>query len=99
MIWVILCKDKPNSHKKRMEVIDEHRKYLSTKPIKTLLSGPLTDISGIKMNGSFFMVEASSEDEIKKFQINDPIYKAGIWSEITISPFIKRVDNLSPIVK
>ena len=74
-------------------------KYLSTKPIKTLLSGPLTDISGTKMNGSFFMVEASSEDEIKKFQIYEQIYKAGIWSEITISPFIKRIDNLSPIVK
>ena len=30
MIWVILCKDKPNSFKKRMDVIDEHRKYLSS---------------------------------------------------------------------
>ena len=54
MIWVILCKDKPNSHEKRMEVIDEHRKYLSTKPIKTPLSGPLTDISGTKMNCFFY---------------------------------------------
>ena len=33
--------------------------------------------------------------EIKDFQINDPIYKAGVWDEITISPFNKRVDNLS----
>ena len=84
MIWVILCKDKPNSYKKRMEIIDEHRLYLSTNPIKTLLSGPLTDISGKTMNGSFFMVEADTKDEIKKFQNNDPIFKAGIWDEITI---------------
>ena len=41
------------------------------------------------------MVEANSEDEIKHFQVNDPIYKAGIWDEIIISPFNKRVDNLS----
>ena len=34
-------------------------------------------------------------EEIKDFQINDPIYKAGVWDEITISPFNKRVDNLS----
>jgi hypothetical protein len=99
MIWVIFCKDKENSYEKRMSVIDEHRKYLSTNPIKTLISGPLTDKNGELMNGSFFMVEASSEEEIKKFQVNDPIYKAGIWSEITISPFNKRVDNLSPIIK
>ena len=95
MIWVILCKDKPNSLKKRMDVIDEHRKYLSTNPIKTLLSGPLTNVAGDIMNGSFFMVEAETIQEIKDFQINDPIFRAGVWDEITISPFNKRVDNLS----
>ena len=95
MIWVILCKDKANSYKKRMDVIDEHRKYLSTDPIKTLVSGPLTNESGNLMNGSFFMVEADNIEEIKKFQSNDPIYKAGVWDEIIISPFNKRVDNLS----
>ena len=47
------------------------------------------------MNGSFFMVEAETIEEIKDFQINDPIYKAGVWDEITISPFNKRGDNLS----
>ena len=78
MIWIILCKDKPNSYDKRMAIIDEHRRYLYTNPIKTLLLGPLTDILGMVMNGSFFMVEASLENEIKEFQTNDPIYKAGI---------------------
>ena len=97
MIWVILCKDKPNSFKKRMDVIDEHRKYLSSNPIKTLISGPLTNVSGTLMNGSFFMVEAENIEEIKEFQYNDPIYKAGIWGKIIISPFNKRVDNLSKI--
>ena len=95
MIWVILCKDKANSYQKRMDVIDEHRKYLSTDPIKTLISGPLTNEPGDLMNGSFFMVEADNIEEIKEFQFNDPIYKAGVWDEIIISPFNKRVDNLS----
>ena len=66
MIWVILCKDKPNSLDKRMKIIDEQRAYLSTNPIKTLISGPLTDKEG-NMNGSFFMVEASNEEEIRVF--------------------------------
>ena len=43
----------------------------------------------------FFMVEADNEEEIKVFQHNDPIFKVNIWDEIIISPFIKRVDNLS----
>ena len=72
MIWIILCKDKPNSLNARLKIIDEHRAYLSTNPIKTLISGPLTDKEG-NMNGSVFMVEARSEEEIKVFQHNDPI--------------------------
>jgi len=99
MIWVILCKDKPNSFEKRMGIIDEHRRYLARHPIKILISGPLTDISGNVMNGSFFMVEAETENEVKEFQSNDPIFKAGVWDQITISPFNKRVDNLSKIWK
>ena len=95
MIWIIVCKDKVGSLSRRMAVIEEHRKYLSTNPIKTLVSGPLTDFDGETMNGSFFMVEADNEEEIRVFQRNDPIFKANIWDEITISPFNKRVDNLS----
>ena len=90
MIWVILCKDKPNSLNERMKIIDEHRAYLSTNPIKTLLSGPLTDKEG-NMNGSFFMVEANSEEEIKVFQHNDPIFKANIWDEIIISEYLAKI--------
>ena len=56
MIWIIVCKDKVGSLSRRMAVIEEHRKYLSTNPIKTLVSGPLTDFEGETMNGSFFMV-------------------------------------------
>ena len=64
MIWIIVCKDKADALKRRMAVIDEHRKYLSTNPIKTLVSGPLTDLDGETMNGSFFMVE---EMKFQKF--------------------------------
>ena len=56
MIWVILCKDKPNSFEKRMAIIDEHRRYLARHPIKTLISGPLTDVSGKVMNLSLIHI-------------------------------------------
>tara|TARA_B100001109_G_scaffold221948_1_gene193642 strand:- start:425 stop:697 length:273 start_codon:yes stop_codon:yes gene_type:complete len=46
MIWIIVCKDKVGALPRRMAVIEEHRKYLSTNPIKTLVSGPLTDFDG-----------------------------------------------------
>ena len=95
MIWIIVCKDKEDSLSKRMAIIDKHREYLSFNPIKTLISGPLTHTDGKTMKGSFFMVEADDISEIHEFQRNDPLYHADVWEEILISPFNKRVDNLS----
>ena len=54
MIWIVLCKDKENAYEKRMSVLEEHRKYLSTNPIRTLLSGPLMDKNNNMMNGFFY---------------------------------------------
>lgn len=95
MIWIILCEDKEDALSKRLKVIDEHRKYLSTNPIKTLISGPLIKTDGKTMQGSFFMIEADDISEIHEFQKNDPLFHADVWGKITISPFNKRVDNLS----
>ena len=53
MIWIILCKDKENAYEKRMSVIEEHRNYLSTNPIKTLLSEPMMDKNNNMMNDFF----------------------------------------------
>ena len=79
MIWIVLCKDKENAYEKRMSDIEEHRSYLSTNPIKTLLSGPLMDKNNNMMNGSFFMVEAETEEEIHEFQKNNSIYKSAFF--------------------
>ncbi len=95
MIWIIVCEDKEGALPKRMAVIDEHRKYLSSNPIKTLVSGPLIHTDGKTMKGSFFMVEANELSEIQEFQRNDPLFKADVWDKVLISPFNKRVDNLS----
>ncbi len=95
MIWIIVCEDKEGALSKRMSVIDEHRKYLSSNPIKTLVSGPLVNADGKTMKGSFFMVEADELSEIQEFQRNDPLFKADVWDKVLISPFNKRVDNLS----
>ena len=95
MIWIIVCEDKEGALSKRMSVIDEHRKYLSSNPIKTLISGPLVHADGKTMKGSLFMVEADELSEIQEFQRNDPLFKADVWDKVLISPFNKRVDNLS----
>ena len=79
MIWIVLCKDKENAYEKRMSVIEEHRNYLSTNLIKILLSRIMMDKYNNMINGSFFLVEAVTEEEIHEFQKNNSIYKSAFF--------------------
>jgi uncharacterized protein YciI len=91
--FVIRCMDKPGVLETRLATMPAHRDYVATKPIKVLLSGPLTEDDGETIVGSFFMVEAADRAAVERFQHNDPLFKAGIWASIDVQAFAKRVDN------
>ncbi len=76
-----------------MAFMPAHRDYTATKPIKILLSGPLTSDDGESTLGSFFLVEANDRAEVEAFQQGDPLFQAGIWESIEVRAFSKRVDN------
>lgn len=93
MFFVISCLDKPGVLETRLATMQAHKDYVATKPIKILLSGPLTEDDGETITGSFFMVEAADRAEVERFQRDDPLYRAAIWQSIEIRAFAKRVDN------
>jgi uncharacterized protein YciI len=93
LLFVIYCLDKPGVAELRAANMQAHRDYLGTKPIKILLSGPLTTDDGQGVLGSFFMVDAADRAQVERFQRNDPLYKAGIWASTEARAFTKRVDN------
>jgi uncharacterized protein YciI len=93
MHFTVYCLDHPNMVERRLENYDDHKAYLQTAPVETLISGPLTKSDGQTMIGSFFLYEADGIEEIQKFVDSDPFNKAGIWASVDIRPFIKRVDN------
>ena len=93
MLFIIYCVDKPGAAELRAANMQAHRDYLATKPIKVLLSGPLTTDDGQGVVGSFFMVDAADRAQVERFQRNDPMFKSGIWASIEVRAFAKRVDN------
>lgn len=96
MHYIIFCKDKPNHVEKRLANYDAHKEYLGSNPIKFLVSGPLVDEGDREtMLGSFFLVEADNIEEVKKFNQNDPFYRANIWESINIEPFNLRVNKMT----
>ena len=55
MHFIVYCLDHPNMVERRLENYDDHKAYLQTAPVKTLISGPLTKSDGQTMIGSFFL--------------------------------------------
>jgi len=93
MLFAIRITDKPGMEAARAAAIQGHVAYLATRPIKVVMSGPLTSDDGARVVGSFFIVEAADRAAVEGFQAADPLYRAGIWASIDVRAFDKRVDN------
>ncbi len=93
MLFVVFCLDKPDAAQARAASMEAHKRYLDEKPIKVVLSGPLTSDDGRQIVGSFFMVDAESRAEVQRWQDADPLYRAGVWESVEVRAFAKRIDN------
>jgi uncharacterized protein YciI len=93
MHFIVHCLDHDDAQPLRLAHYDAHKAYLAAAKVRTLISGPLTADDGETMKGSCFLFEANSKDEVIDFNQNDPFSKAGVWRQVLIHPFLKRVDN------
>lgn len=79
---------------KRLGVYAEHKAWQgeTSKPesphyIKKVAAGPMESEDGKFMVGSMFIVEATRA-QAEAFIANDPFQAAGVWSQVTINPWI-----------
>ncbi|MEM5468301.1 YciI family protein [Celeribacter marinus] len=93
MHYVIHCLDHDGAVEKRLANYEDHKAYLGSAPVKTVISGPLLADDEETMIGSCFLIEADTLAEVEAFNANDPFKKVGLWKSISIRPFSKRVDN------
>lgn len=93
MHYIITCLDNADAKEKRLANYDAHKAYLDTKPIRIVISGPIQHDTEDYMIGSHFVVEADSPEEVVTFNRNDPFNRTGVWGDVQIRRFIKRMDN------
>jgi uncharacterized protein len=91
MHWIIYCIDKPDASALRDANTPGHRAYLQSKPIDIVTCGPLMDDTGETKIGSFFLVAAQTREQAENFNRNDPFFGLGLWSEIRVHRFERRV--------
>lgn len=91
--FIIHCLDAPGALPRRLQHYEDHKAYLASASVRILVSGPLLSDDGQTMIGSFFLIDAPTKADVEAFNAADPFHRAGIWSEIRIHAFLKRVDR------
>jgi uncharacterized protein YciI len=93
-LFALLATDAPNTLPRRLEYYAEHRAFVETAPefgISIILSGPLQTDGGEEMTGSLIIMEAPDRATVDLFAAADPFTTQGIWGEVRISRFLKRL--------
>ncbi len=91
--FIVHCLDATDALPRRLEHYEAHKAYLGTAPVRILVSGPLMSDDGETMIGSLFLIEAGTKAAVEAFNAADPFSRAGVWAEIRIHRFLKRVDQ------
>lgn len=93
MHFIVHCIDHDDALPLRLAHYDAHKAYLAAAEVRTVISGPLTADDGETMKGSCFLLEADTKEAVVAFNRNDPFNEVGLWKQVSIHPFLKRVDN------
>ncbi len=93
MHFIVHCIDHDDALPLRLAHYDAHKAYLAAADVRTVISGPLTADDGETMKGSCFLLEADTKEAVVAFNHNDPFNAVGLWKQVSIHPFLKRVDN------
>lgn len=94
MLFIIHALDKPGALETRLGNYDAHKAFLAKcgdLGVKMVMSGPLVADDGTSMVGSFLLMDAPDRGSVERFNAADPFYKAGIWNNVTITAFLRRV--------
>jgi len=94
MLFVIFGIDKPGTDM-RSRLIDAHRAYMATAPLKILSSGPLMEDGSDTMIGSLLIVEAAGRAEVDAFLAEEPMAQAGIYETLEVRRWYQRVGSFT----
>src|SRR5262249_28808146 len=91
MLYVRICFDRPNSSQLRTQVRPDHRAYVLSRvllpegPCRVVQAGPLCVGDSDNANlGSFMILEAKSEADIRHFHDEDPFTKVGLYEKVIV---------------
>jgi hypothetical protein len=89
MQFMIYCQDKPGHGEVRAANRNAHLSYLEGFMKNVVVAGPLLTEDSATMIGSLLLMEFPSRAEAETFSAGDPYRKAGLFQNVTITPWRK----------
>ncbi len=86
MLFVLYCRDKPDSLELRLATRAAHLEFAKADG-RVQMAGPMLSDDGETMLGSLFVVAAEDLAAARAFNANDPYTLAGLWQSVAIHPF------------
>jgi uncharacterized protein len=89
MQFMIYCQDKPGHGEVRAANRNAHLSYLEGFAKNIVTAGPLLTEDGTTMIGSLLLMEFANRGDAEAFSAGDPYRKAGLFQNVTITPWRK----------
>lgn len=90
---MLIAHDKPNAQQLRQSTRPEHLNWVDAQDSQIRLGGPLLDETGNPI-GSMIIYETENLAAAEKLIQQDPYVKAGLFGDITLTPWKMVVNKL-----
>ena len=92
MLAIRIAVANPGTKHRRDQHMEAHKHHLRTAPFKIVLSGPMSDPSGIQY-GAVVLAEVDNLVQLKDFSDNDPFVINGVYQEVSLYQWSATIDN------
>ncbi len=87
MVWLVICRDAPDSAALRRDHLQAHLSYVEKVMNRISVAGPLFANATGTMNGSCFIYRTDDQEEARRLLRNDPYYLAGVYEHVEMRAF------------
>lgn len=87
MLYFVYLEDVPDNTAIREPLLEAHMSHIGAHLERIRLAGPLMRADGTRPAGGVLLIEADSEQEVRRIIQDDPYCKAGLWPEVRVHAF------------
>ena len=87
MVWLVICRDVPDSGDLRRRYLDRHLAYIESVMDQVAVAGPLSATVGGDLSGSCFVYRTDDRSVAEALLRDDPYYQAGLYETVEFRAF------------